>query len=393
MEFLRWIGLGLSLLVLVGFGLASSIDRLELANQSITFRALLLLIPGLAATLWSWNCEISYDLAVHRAVNGVIDGRGTTHAKEPSRWSQLWSMFRLQAAWLVIPVLVLLAVIDFVQWALGFDPATGALVSGGVALLALPLLLPTILGRIWTLRPVADKDLDQWLNSLVRANGTRGLRVLEWQTDGSFCTAMVAGFLPGFRRLLLSDGLLWRLSRQQTAMVVLHELAHLRRFHLPLRMFVLVPVWGAASAATQAMGDFQYADVCGIGVGLICSLLSLRWIAYRTEFDADAVAVRLAVSLGGKVPFVPDNAADASAALADALLLVTADQPSSRKATWMHPSIDARTQALLRPHALDQHASVPSVLYPHAAHRSDPSGLMPLSGAIAPFLPNNSKNG
>lgn len=204
---------------------------------------------------------------------------------------------------------------------------------------------------------------------------------------------MVAGFLPGFRRLLLSDGLLWRLSRQQTAMVVLHELAHLRRFHLPLRMFVLVPVWGVASAATHAMGDFQYADVCGIVVGLACSLLSLRWIAYRTEFDADAVAVRLAVSLSGKVPFVPDNAADASAALADALLMVTADQPSSRKATWMHPSIDARTRALLRPHALDQHASVPSVLHPHTAHRSGPAGLMPLSGAIAPISTRNSENG
>lgn len=357
MDALRWLGLGLSMLALAGFGLAGLINQLPWGSQSITVRALLLLIPGLSATAWSWYCEFRFDQMVF------------PNFQDTSWHKHLGKMFRLQAAWLVAPVIVLLAVIDSTQWLFNLGPTQGALLSGGIALLALPLLLPTILGKIWKLEEL-DPPRSTWIHQIVEGSQIKGTRVMQWNTDGAFCTAMVAGFVPRFRRLLLSDELLNRLSPQQTAMVVLHELAHIRRFHLPLRLLVLVPVWGLETIASHFLGDFQYADIVGIATGLSFSLLALRWVAYRTEFDADAVAVHMAGKLSDKIDCVPATAALASAALADALMLVTIDHPAARKATWMHPSISARCRALLEPHALHEHTSVPLVLTSHGPEKA-----------------------
>lgn len=336
MEMLRWLGLAMSLLALIGFGLAGLIQRLPWGGQWITFRALLLLLPAVAATAWSWWCELRFEVAAgaHR---------------RPPRWlSHLNDSFRMQAAWLILPILVLLAVLDLTQALLDIERAQGAMVGGVTATIALPLLLPTILGRIWSLRLIPDESTARWCDSLVTAVGVRGLQLRQWDTGGSFCTALVAGFVPHFRRLLLSDALLWRLNREQTAMVILHELAHLRRWHLPLRLLVLLPIWGAASLVSAALGDFPWADVAGVAAGLAASLLVLRWVAYRTEMDADATACRMAATIGGRIDGVPSSFSAAASALADALDRVTADSPASRRATWLHPSIASRREALLR---------------------------------------------
>ena len=354
MDLLRWLGLALAALVLAGFGLAGLINKLPWGSDSIVLRALLLLTPGLFVTVWSWSCELRFDRAIYAAPANT------------TMFSHLLAMFRLQAAWLLAPIFALLCIIDATHLLFDIPPTQGALVSGATALIALPFMLPTILHRIWKLSELPDPQQVDWTQRLIAATGTRGIHVLMWNTDHTFCTAMVAGFVPGFRRLLLSDALVARLTPQQTSMVILHELAHIRRFHLPLRLLVLLPVWAIASMLTHLLGDFQYADIAGIIIGLTCSVLALRWVAYRTEFDADAVAVRLAVAMHGTVESVPRTAALASAALADALMTVTADQPAARNATWMHPSIHDRCRTLLEPHSLLDHTAVPLVLAPHA---------------------------
>lgn len=333
MEYFRWFALLMSQMALVGFGVAGLLERLPWGSESMFLRGVLLLIPSLSATFWTWWCELRFDNATHPA-----------HAQR--WWHYALTMFRMQGAWLVAPVLMLLMAIDAAQFMFGLDRAYGAYVGGGLALLALPVSLPWIMSRIWKLKPLEDAEQHDWCEQLMSSTRTRGTRLLQWDTNYGMCTAMIAGFVPGFRRLLLSDALLLRLSAPQLAMVIFHELAHLHRFHLPMRLASLVPVWCVAAAATALLGDMPYADVIGIGVGLIASLVALRWIAYRTEFDADQHAVRLAVRLNGQVPGVPITAEVAGSVLANALLAVTMDHPSSRRATWMHPSIDERVRRL-----------------------------------------------
>jgi Zn-dependent protease with chaperone function len=113
-------------------------------------------------------------------------------------------------------------------------------------------------------------------------------------------------------------------------------------------LLVLLPVWGAATAVSWSLGDFAYAELTGVAAGLALSLVTLRAVAYRTELDADAVAVRLAPRVAAVVPGVPARPHEAAEELAEALLAVTADHPDARKATWLHPSIDQRVATLRR---------------------------------------------
>lgn len=341
MELLRWFALLLVLLALVGFGTAGLLDRLPWAcSESLTVRGLLLLIPGVLMTVWSWHCELRFEQAIYTQVV-------TRWPQSMIRWwNQLAAMFRMQGAWLIAPILLLLATIDVSQWLFQLERVQGAYVGGAIAMVALPLALPHVLTKVWKLHVLPDQEQREWLQGLVGGAGVRGVRLQQWDTEESVCTAMVAGFVPYFRSLLLSDALLLRLSRPQLAMVVLHELAHIRRRHLPQRLAVLVPVWAVAMSVTRLLEGVPLAEVAGIVAGLLASMVALRWIAYRTEYDADRYAVEMAVALAGRIEGVPLTRSEAGSSLASALLAVTSDHPQSRRASWMHPSIDARCQRL-----------------------------------------------
>jgi Zn-dependent protease with chaperone function len=153
---------------------------------------------------------------------------------------------------------------------------------------------------------------------------------------------MVAGFVPPLRTLLLSDRLLDEMPRSQIAMVVLHEAAHLRRRHVPMRMAAIVPAWGVGALVSRAASDHTWGMILGSVVGIVLTMAILRWVAYRTEFDADVQACKMAESIGGKIDHVPASFGEAANSLAAALTRVTHDSPSSRKATWLHPSVADR---------------------------------------------------
>jgi hypothetical protein len=74
----------------------------------------------------------------------------------------------------------------------------------------------------------------------------------------------------------------------------------------------------------------------------------LRWVAYRTEFDADVQACKMAESIGGTIDHVPASFGEAAEVLAAALMRVTHDSPSSRKASWLHPGVADRVAWMRR---------------------------------------------
>ena len=72
----------------------------------------------------------------------------------------------------------------------------------------------------------------------------------------------------------------------------------------------------------------------------------LRMISYRTEYDADVTACRMAEKLSGQFEQLPNDFAAASQSLSSALVRVTFDHPSARKATWLHPSVADRIKCM-----------------------------------------------
>jgi Zn-dependent protease with chaperone function len=145
--------------------------------------------------------------------------------------------------------------------------------------------------------------------------------------------AFAVGVVPGHRYVCVTDRLVDVLTPAELAGVVVHELGHLRRYHVLPRVglpTVFVVVWAAAVSADVA-GAFPGGLALVVPVTL-ASFATSRW----TEFDADAYVVRHADG----------------AALADALDRLNRsgylrrDDPGLRRLFAQHPTLGERVDRL-----------------------------------------------
>ena len=129
-------------------------------------------------------------------------------------------------------------------------------------LLFVPLGLPWLIRHLFKTSRL-DRSTETWIEQIMTAAGLKRTRIVRWHTGRRSFNAMVAGFIPPLRTLLVSDRLLDELPREQVAMVVLHEAAHLRRFHVPTRMLTIVAAWLLGGLITHLAGDHPWGIVAG----------------------------------------------------------------------------------------------------------------------------------
>lgn len=331
----RWLGLGVVVLCLGGFGLARTLDAVPILSESIFLQAVVLLAPGLAITVGSWSAEHCYGAMV-----------GYTDTSIGNYFRSIWQIFRGSIAWLIVPVMILLGLSDAIAM-LPLDETTAGVVTVVVILLFIPFGLPWLVRHLFKTTRL-DSVTERWIREVMEHVGLRRTRAVRWDTDGKSFNALVAGFVPPLRTLLMSDRLVDELPREQVAMVVLHEAAHLRRRHVPLRMLSVIPAWGIGALLSRMAGDHAWAMAAGSAVGIVLTMIVLRLVAYRTEHDADVQACRMAEKIGGELPHVPATYDQAADALSAALMRVTFDQPESRKPTWLHPGVAERVDWMRR---------------------------------------------
>ena len=113
-------------------------------------------------------------------------------------------------------------------------------------------------------------------------------------------------------------------------------------------MLAILPAWASGALVSHLMGGHPWAMAVGTLFGALMTLLMLKIVAYRTEYDADVQACRMAASMAGRVPHVPDSYQAAADSLSLALIRVTHDHPASRKATWLHPGVADRVAWMRR---------------------------------------------
>lgn len=329
----RWLGLPVILLCLGGFGLGRVLDSIPVLSDWMVLRAAILLVPGMAITAATWSAENYYGMLV-----------GFT----PRCWKRHVSAtavaVRTGAAWLVMPVLVLMLMLDLGAMFIDED-ATAAWVLPAIVILTVPVGLPLLM-RVLFKTEGLNREQSDWITRLLISTGIRRTKVLRWNTQGMTFNAMVAGFIPPMRTLLVSDRVLDDLPKDQIAMVVLHEAAHLKRKHVPIRMMTVIPAWGAGVLVTHLAGSSDYAMPLGTVAGILLTILILRLVSYRTEFDADVQACRIAARLKGTVEGVPPTMEDATNSLSAALERISLNHPEITKSTWLHPGLADRLACL-----------------------------------------------
>lgn len=334
----RWLGLGIVILCLAGFGLATATVQAPYLSNTLFLQAVILLIPGLTITVATWSAERYY-----RGLTGLVKNHPRVHAQH------LWQRFRGSVAWLVLPILLLLGMTDLIT-GLPIGETSAAMITIFLLLLFVPLGLPWLIRHLFKTSRL-DTHTEKWVDDIMGAVGLRRTRILCWQTGNRSFNAMVAGFVPPLRTLLISDRALNELTRSELSMVVLHEAAHLRRYHVPLRMLTIVPAWLLGGWVTRLSEEHSWAMAAGSGVAITMTLITLRIAAIRTELDADVQACHLATRMAHRVPDVPKSYQDACNTLANALLRITVESPSARRASWLHPGV-AQRLANMRSHAV-----------------------------------------
>jgi STE24 endopeptidase len=335
-----WVAGSLAILFLVGWPqvAAAAVPDLPLA------RDLAVLLPPLASLVAVWA-------AAHRLARAAARScPGASAAMSLPRHLVLQARHHLALA--LLPTLLVAGVYQ----AAALLPSAGGTMSWWPALVAAAsvMLLPLVLLRLWHVTPLEDGPQRARLLDACRDAGCPVRWLFQWHTDGTVANALVVGFLPGLRIVLLSDALLARLNDDELAVVVRHEAAHLARRHLAQRLVVLALPLAALAAVHAAWPEVlrhtaQWlagagipAQVCEAVLGpallLAFAVVVIGWLSRRHEYEADAVACR---GQDGKVD-------PAAIARLDSALSRLVGPHRRHQAGWLHPSVEQRVARLRR---------------------------------------------
>ncbi|MGV3485217.1 MAG: M48 family metalloprotease [Planctomycetaceae bacterium] len=329
LDILRWLGLPVTALCWVGFGLAPAVRTWPLFESSMTLQSLVLLTPGLVITASVWLSEHRYGVALGYAEAGC--------------WRATREMAKALVAtggWILAPVLAMLVATDVVRLSGWFNEQTAAAMIAVVAVVGVPIAVPLIVRRIWTTRPI-DEVHRQWTEPLLASVGMKPLPIKVWDTGMRSYNAVVAGFLPGLRSMIVTDRLFQEMAPRELSLVLLHEIAHIRHGHVWIRMLAMVPSWIAAAAISSSFSSSSLVTVATNLAAVATTLVTLRWVAHATERDADRTACRLAMQLPIELD-PPRSEQDAADRFCQALRWVTRNERSPEKSSWLHPSVDDR---------------------------------------------------
>ncbi|MCD0461195.1 M48 family metalloprotease [Roseiconus lacunae] len=338
---LRWLSLAIIGLCLGGFGLGRCLDQLPVVSQSMTLHAIGLLLPTVAILLGLWSAE-------HRFAQRL--GVARSGFRSAVAWLAL--MARSTIAWIVVPILLMLVLVDIAS-IIPLSPGTR------IGLLILTMIAASVFVMPWLVRRAfpqtsIDEATSSWIHQVLQAAGLKRCKLIIWDTKQRSFNAMMAGFFGRFQIVFLTDRLVRDLSRPQLAMVILHEVAHARRKHALIRVLALAPAWLGGLAIQASVGVIspsdtliQWAPMIGNTVSLAATVCILRQVSYFCEFDADSVACQLAPEVCWPESCVPASVEEAGRTLSSALVKVTDGCEGARRPSWLHPGVSQRIDAVL----------------------------------------------
>ncbi len=347
----------------------------EPALSAIGVSAVLMLSAIASSLLWAvtaWSVEKRLrESSMLRALDQLAPLQAM-----PSRGAFVLAQARAGLVPLLAPLLVpLLSSEGARALAMQWDPelVQEARLAGGVfgALLLfalVPLIVPPLLGLT---RLAAGPTRDD-LEALAHEAGVGVREIWVWPTQGLIANAAVMGAFPGLRCVMLSDGLLECMPREQVRAVMAHELGHVVRRHLAWMLAVILACWTIAGVAVTPVAEMLYQELAATAAPsaqesiaqaaslgreacvMVLGLLLFGFASRRFERQADTFAVQLLSvrELEASAPTQRDGSIKSTNGAIEAMVgalgtVALLNHVPAERSSWRHGSIAWR-QAYLR---------------------------------------------
>ncbi len=331
-----------------------------LIGNVILFDELAALLPLLLVLGVGWWAHYPLERRAREAVIVRALDWGEPVYPIEGRWGHLLLHVRHELLLVLVPISLIMAWAEAVSWYESTKPAwmeamgpgswasSAAFVAGVVVVLG---VTPLLLRVLWDVQRLGDGELRTRIERVCSRWNVKVRELLLWRTHHSMPNAAVMGLIAPLRYILLSDALLDGLEEDQVEAVAAHEVAHVRKRHMPwLAAAVIGPVTLLGSLAEMIAKVVSWIDPDGTvflgivgGLTLAIVLGVLGFVSRRFEWQADAFGARHMSEVAGE-QHVSERAVEAmSGALSRVAQLAGIPQV---KGSWRHGSIAARRQRL-----------------------------------------------
>jgi Zn-dependent protease with chaperone function len=325
-------------------------------------------LPAFVAFIAAWWIFYPFDRKIREArlIRDLDEGRPL--AAPSTRGSWILQQVRTNLLLLLIPILLVATAADVGRRLAALaqaDVEWVGTVAGIAAAIPMILIAPWVVVRLLDAVPLPEGEVRTELEASCQRAGVQVRDLMLWRTGGSMVNGAVTGFFPHARWVLLTDGLLEHLERDQLLAVLGHELAHVRKRHmfwLAASLFALSLALGAFldplisvihERVIAGGGDFEsmsrwmeWVNVFAVAVVLLGTLAGFGWVSRRFERQADAFA---AVHLSRKSTettgiWILPAAVNAMRSALGAVAAFNGVDPARR--SWRHGSIASRQDQL-----------------------------------------------
>ncbi len=361
-----WLIFGLAGVVVMGYG-RWVMGTLRLARVPLVGK-LLALAPFVAGLLLTWTANYPFFRLVRSQLAAPDEG-GEPRATNWSLRQYLAYNTRHHLLFILVPVGLIVLARDVVE--LYVEPvlppgeayaylAYALMVAAGVGVF---YIAPLLIVRIWRTAPLPDGPLRRGLEALCRRLQLRCRDILVWRSDGVIANAGVMGLTRHVRYVLLSDGLLDRMSDREVETIFAHEAGHIVSHHILYAVVfavttgVLCSIAGSLAAEATGTGNWG-AIVVTLSLIAVAWGFGFGWVSRRFEGQSDVMAAWL---MGRSPP--PGGAPDGAPAAGEDADVITPEGAAlfahsleriaqlngipARQPNWRHGSIAARVSYIL----------------------------------------------
>lgn len=155
------------------------------------------------------------------------------------------------------------------------------------------LVAPFLLVRVWSTTRLQGPLRDE-LDTICSRLKLRYRDILIWKSDGVIANAAVMGLLPNIRYILISDGILERMSPKQIRAIFAHEAGHILSHHILYSVLFLISslmLVGLASELVRIVtggGMLEY-GVLTIVLSLAAFVFGFGFVSRRFERQSDVI--------------------------------------------------------------------------------------------------------